>query len=382
MRRIAVVTGTRAEYGILLPVLKAIETRPGLELRLIATGMHLSREFGYTVKEIEDDGFRIHTKVEMLPSSDTPKAMAESIGVGIAGMAQAWEQLKPDIILVLGDRVEPLAAAIAGAFMNIPVAHIHGGDVSGNIDESIRHAITKFAHIHFPATAKSAERIFKMGEDKWRVHIVGPLGIYAMSQTDLVPKEKLYEKLGLNPDEPLILVVQHPVTTQVESAPQQMRETMEALVKLNEQAVVIYSNADAGGRAMIEVIKEYKNYTFIKTFKNLPYLTFMSLMKNAGVIVGNSSAAIVDTSLFGIPAVNIGIRQQGRERGANIIDCPPKKEKIIKSVKKALNDTDFKRLLKHVSNPYDVEKEGVKRIADVLNTVKIDDKLLQKKLVY
>jgi UDP-N-acetylglucosamine 2-epimerase (non-hydrolysing)/GDP/UDP-N,N'-diacetylbacillosamine 2-epimerase (hydrolysing) len=382
MRRIAVVTGTRAEYGILLPVLKAIETIRELELALIVTGMHLSHEFGYTVKEIEDDGFRIHTKVEMLPSSDTPKAMAESIGVGIAGMAQAWEQLKPDIILVLGDRVEPLAAAIAGAFMNIPVAHIHGGDVSGNIDESIRHAITKFAHIHFPATAKSAERIFKMGEDKWRVHIVGPLGIYAMSQADLVPKEKLYKKLGLNPDEPLILVVQHPVTTQVESAPLQMRETMEALVELNEQAIVIYPNADAGGRGMIEVIKEYENYPFIKTFKNLPYLTFVSVLKVTSVMIGNSSSAIFESPLFGIPVINIGIRQIGRERGNNVIDIPHSKTEIIRAIRKALADEEFRKAVKGSVNPFDTERKGAQKIADIVSEIRIDEKLLQKRLIY
>lgn len=381
-RKICVVTGTRAEYGILQPVLKAIEAKRELELSLIVTGMHLSHEFGYTAKEIEDDGFRIDAKVDMLPSGDTPKAMAESIGVGIIGMAQAWEQLEPDIILVLGDRVEPLTAAIAGVFMNIPVAHIHGGDVSGNIDESVRHAITKFAHIHFPATTKSAKRIVKMGEDEWRVHIVGPLGIYAMPEADFIPKEKLCKNLDLNPDKPLILVVQHPVTTQVESAPKQMRETMEALVELKEQAVVIYPNADAGGRAIIEVIKEYGNYPFIRAFKNLPYLTFLSLMKIVDIMVGNSSAAIVDTSLFGLPAVNIGVRQEGRERGANIIDTSHKKEKIITAVKKALNDMDFKRLLKQASNPYDVEGSSAKRVADILSTIKIDEKLLQKKLTY
>ncbi len=382
MRKIAVVTGTRAEYGILLPVLKAIEAKPELELSLIVTGMHLSHEFGYTVKEIEDDGFRIDTKVDMLPSSDTPKAMAESIGVGIIGMAQTWEQLKPDIILVLGDRVEPLTAAIAGAFMNIPVAHIHGGDVSGNIDESVRHAITKFAHIHFPATTKSAERIVNMGEDKWRVHVVGPLGIYAMHEADFIPKEELCKNLDLNPDKPLILVVQHPVTTQVESAPEQMRETMEALVELNEQAVVIYPNADAGGRAMIEVIKEYADYPFLKTFMNLPYLAFVSLLKITSVMIGNSSSAIFESPLFGIPVINISIRQIGRERGNNVTDVPHTKKEIVRAVRKALADEEFRKAVKESVNPFDIERKGAQKIVAVLSELKIDEKLLQKRLSY
>ena len=292
-RTICVVTGTRAEYGLLYPVMKAIQGHPKLRLALIATGMHLMPEFGYTVEEVERDGFSIDAKVPIYSNGDTGAAMARSLGLGITGITQALEQMEPDIVVVLGDRGEPLAAAIAGAHMNIPVVHIHGGDTTAGacIDESIRHAITRFAHIHLPATPKSAERLIKMGEEPWRIHIVGPLGIYAMRQADFIPKNKLYNNLGLDPDKPVILVVQHPVTTQVEKAPEQIRQTMEALVELGEQAVVIYPNADAGGRAMIEVIKEYEDYPSIKVIKNLPYLTFVSLMKVADVMVGNSSSA-------------------------------------------------------------------------------------------
>lgn len=381
-RKACVVTGTRAEYGILYPAMKAIQSNPGLDLSVLVTGMHLMPEFGYTVKEIEADGFVIDAKVPMYLSADTNAAIVTGLGLGIIGIAQALERIEPDIIVVLGDRAEPLTAAIAGAYMNIPVAHIHGGDRSGGIDESIRHAITKFAHIHFPATPESGERLIRMGEEPWRIHAVGPLGIYAMGEADFTPKNELCKKLGLNPTKLLILVVQHPVTTQAKNAPEQMRATMEALVELGEQAVIVYPNADAGGRAMIEVIKEYENCPFIKTFKNLPYLTFMSLMKSADVMVGNSSAAIVDAPLFGLPAVNIGIRQEGRERTANIIDAPHEREKIVTAIRKAMDDEVFQRNLKQASNPYDVERNGAEKIANILGTIEIDNNLLQKKLTY
>lgn len=376
------VTGTRAEYGILYPVLRAIQSASDLELLLVVTGMHLSHEFGYTIREIENDGFKINARVDMLPGRDTPGAMAEAVGSGIKGMATTWEKLKPDIILVIADRIEPLAAAIAGAYVNIPVAHIHGGDVSGNIDDPARHAITRFAHIHFPATEKSAERIIKMGEEPWRVHVVGPLGIYAMDNADFISKDELCKKLELDSGKPIILVVQHPVTTQADKAAAQMRETMEALVVLGEQAVVIYPNADTGGRAMIEVIKEYEKHSFIKAFKNLPYMTFVSLMKSADVMVGNSSAAIIEAPLFALPAVDIGTRQEGRERGANTISVTHQKEAIIKAAGEVLHDKNLKGRLRGAVNPYDVARNGAKKVVDILSKVSINEKLLQKKLTY
>jgi GDP/UDP-N,N'-diacetylbacillosamine 2-epimerase (hydrolysing) len=383
-RKICVVTGTRAEYGVLYPAMKAIERNSKLELSLIATGMHLMPEFGYTAKEIESDEFKIDAKVPMLTTEDTCEAMAKSFGKGVIGITNALDEIKPDILVIIADRGEALAAAIAGAHMNIPVAHIHGGDVTtgGCIDEPIRHAITRFAHIHFPATEKSAERIIKMGEEPWRVHVVGPLGIYAMARRDFIPKDELCKKLDLNPSEPILLVVQHPVTTEVKKAGEQMRETMEALVELGEQTVIIYPNADAGGRKMIRVIREYKNYPFFKIFKNLPYLMFISLMRVSSAMIGNSSSAIIESPLFGVPAVNIGIRQEGRERGGNVIDVPHQKNKIVKAVKKALFQVDFRKRARKALNPFDVKINGGSKIANILEKVKINDRLMQKKLTY
>lgn len=383
MRKIAVITGTRAEYGILYPVLKAIETKPELELSLVVTGMHLSHEFGYTVKEIEDDGFGIDAKVDTLLSSDTPEAMAKSVGLGIIGMAQAWEQLKPDIILVLGDRVEPLAAAISGAYMNIPVAHIHGGDSPrGGLDEYARHAITKLSHIHFPATKKSAERIVKMGEDEWRVHMVGSPALDVILNEPLISAEVLAKKFGIDSSKPLILLVQHPLTIEVENAAGQMRETLQAIIEVGYQVIVVYPNSDAGGRRMIEVIKEYeKKYPFIKALKSLPRREYLSLMKVASVLVGNSSSGIIDAPSLGLPAVNIGTRQEGRERGRNVIDVGHNKQEIIKAIGKALTDEGFLKEVKKYKSPYGDGKAS-RRITEILSSIEITPQLLQKKITY
>lgn len=381
-RKVVVVTGTRAEYGILYPVLKAIEANPELKLSLVVTGMHLSHEFGYTVGDIEKDGFPIYARVDMLLSSDTPGAMAKSIGLGIIGMAQAWEHLKPDVILVLGDRVEPLAAAVSGAYMNIPVAHIHGGDSTrGGLDESARHAITKFAHIHFPATNKSAERIVKMGEDEWRVHVVGSPALDSILNEPLLSPRALAKKFELDLSRLLILVVQHPVTTQVDEAPKQMRETLEAIVDIGYPTVLVYPNSDAGGRRMIELIKEFEEFPFIKTFKSLPRREYLSLMKAASVMVGNSSSGIVEAPSFGLPVTNIGIRQEGRERGKNVIDVGHDRREIAQAVEKALKDKQFLSEVIKCENPYGDGKAS-HRIAEALSKIEITPRLLRKRITY
>ena len=381
-RKVAVVTGTRSEYGVLYPVLKAIHQHPKLQLLLIATGMHLSHEFGYTVQELEKDGFHVDAKVDMLLSNDTSAAMAKSVGLGIVALAQTWEQLEPDVVVVLGDRVEPLAAAISGSYMNIPVAHIHGGDTGkGGLDESARHAITKFAHIHFPATKTSAQRIINMGEDRWRVHTVGsPALDTILNEPSLSPKVTA-RKLRLDLSQPIILVVQHPVTTQVEEAAEQMRQTLEAIVDLQYPTIVIYPNSDAGGRRMIETIKDYEGYSFIKTFRSLPRREYLSLLGVASVMVGNSSSGIVEAPSFGLPAVNLGIRQEGRERGKNVIDVANKKSDIGRAVKRALSDKKFLREVNKCENPYGDGKAGP-RIAEVLGKTVITPRLFQKQITY
>ncbi|ODS41271.1 MAG: UDP-N-acetyl-D-glucosamine 2-epimerase, UDP-hydrolysing [Candidatus Altiarchaeales archaeon WOR_SM1_79] len=381
-RKICVVTGTRAEYGILKPVMKAIKNSPTLELSVIVTGMHLAQQFGYTLREIEKDGFRINAKVDMLLDSNTGTAMSKSIGNGIISIAQALDIIKPDIILILGDRIEPLAAVIAGAYMNIPVAHIHGGDsANAGLDEYARHAITKLAQIHFPATKESANRIVKMGEDPSNVFVVGAPGLDSILNENLIEPTELSEKYKLELLKPIILVIQHPVTTEVEDAPNQIRETLEAIIELEHQTILIYPNADAGGRKMIEVIKEYERYPFIKTFKSIPHKEYLSLMNITRVMVGNSSGGIIEAPSFGLPVVNVGSRQEGRQRAENVIDVDYDKEQIKAAIKKALYDESFKRKVKKCKNPYGDGKAAV-RITDILSKIKIDKKLLQKRLTY
>lgn len=320
MKKIAVITGTRAEYGIFKSVLNEIEAKAGLRLSLIVIGMHLSLEFGHTVDEIERDGFKIGAKIAVLHGEDTKASMAKSIGECLTKAAEALKLIKPDILLVLGDRSEMLVGAVAATYMGIAIAHIHGGEISGNVDEPVRHAITKLAHIHFPATQESAERIIRMGEEFWRVHVVGAPGLDLILNERILGSKKVAAKYGLEVSKPVLLVLQHSVVTEADQASDQIRQTLEAVKELKHQAVLIYPNADAGGRRMIRVIKEYEKYPFVKTFKSVPHEEYLGLMRLASVMVGNSSSGIIEAPSFGLPVVNIGTRQKGRQRAGNVID--------------------------------------------------------------
>jgi len=379
-RKILYITGTRADYGLMKSVLREIENHPKLELEVIATGMHLMPEFGMTINEIKKDGFKIH-EIAATYEQDNKQSMANFVGKFIQLLTDKVKKIKPDIIMILGDRGEMLAGAIVGTYLTIPVAHIHGGDISSTVDEIVRHAITKLAHIHFPATEKSAERIIKMGEDPSNVFVVGAPGLDIILNENLIEPTKLSEKYNLDLSEPILLVIQHPVTTEVDDAPTQIRETLEAISELRYQTILIYPNADAGGRNMIKVIKEYEKHPFIKIFKNIPYKEYLSLMNIASVMVGNSSSGIIEAPSFGLPVVNIGTRQEGRQRAENVIDVDYDKEQIKAAIKKALYDEVFKEKVRNCNNPYGDGKAGV-RIADILSKIKIDTNLLQKKITY
>ena len=380
-RKIAVVTGTRAEYGIYFPILTAIQKSSKLDLLLIVTGMHLSEKFGYTVDEIEKDGFTIDAKIPLGLSDDSGASMARDVGMCILGLTEAFEKIKPDILLVLGDRGEMLATAIAGIYMNIPVAHLHGGEVSGTVDESVRHAITKLSHIHFPATEESAERIRKLGEDGFRIHVVGAPALDTILSETFVTKEEIGKRFDLDINKPIVLVVQHPVTTEFDDVERHIRETMDAVVELCEQTVVIYPNADAGGRKIIEIIEQYRDYEFIRIFKNLRHMDYLSLMRSANVMVGNSSSGIIEAPSFSLPVVNIGTRQTGRQRGQNIVNVDYDKDKIIKAIKIGLYDKEFKCKASKCISPYGNGHAGTK-VAEILGSIDITPELLQKKIVY
>lgn len=381
MRKICVITGTRANYGRLKTVMDSIINHPNLELKLIVTGMHLVKEFGYTVTEIENDGYYIDAKVDMHLSNDTGAGMCKSLGIGLLGMTQAIESIKPDIILILGDRDEDLAGAIIGAHMNIPVAHIHGGEVTGTIDESIRHATTKFSHIHFAANEDSRQRLLRLGEIDKYIFNVGSPGLDAILNRDYYTKEEIFNKFNLDASKKLIIVAQHPVTTQREQAENQIKETMEAIKELGEQTILIYPNADAGGREMISVINEYEHLSFLNTYRNINFEDYLNLLKYADVMVGNSSSGIMEAPSYKLPVINLGTRQNGRQQANNILNVEHDKEIIKQSIQKALYDREFIEDVNKCENPYGDGKTG-ERIANILSKIKVNNELIQKRIAY
>ena len=379
-RKILYITGTRADYGLIRPVLDAIEAHSNLELEIIVTGMHLMNEFGMTANEIRKNKYITH-ELNAVYETDNKESMLYFIGHLIRLLVPKVKEINPDIILLLGDRGEMLAGAIVGMYLTIPVAHIHGGDVTSTVDESARHAITKLSHIHFPATRKSANRIKKMGENPSNIFVVGSPGLDSILNEELIEPKKIAELYKLDLSKSIILLVQHPVTLEVDDAPYQIRETLEAILNLKYQTLLIYPNADAGGRQMINIINEYKNYEFIEIYKSVPHEHYLSLMKIASVLVGNSSSGIIEAPSFGLPVVNVGSRQDGRERARNVIDVGYNKEEIKDAIDKIIHDEMFKEFLKKCKSPYGNGSAGV-IIADILSKIKLDKALLQKKLTY
>jgi UDP-N-acetylglucosamine 2-epimerase (non-hydrolysing)/GDP/UDP-N,N'-diacetylbacillosamine 2-epimerase (hydrolysing) len=377
-----VLTGTRAEYGLLKPLLHAIQNRSDLRLSLLVTGMHLSREFGGTMKDIERDGFTIQGTVVMNPSKDSLDSMAQAVGRGIIGISKFLQRSRPDLVVVLGDRTEALAGAIASAYMNIPVAHIHGGDTSrGGLDESARHAITKLSHIHFAATPRSALRIERMGEEPWRIHVVGAPGLDSVLGILRLNARQLEPVIGMRLRKPLLLLIQHSVTTQVEQAEAQITETLEAICALRYQTVAISANSDAGGRRINEVLKAYaKKHGFLKVHASVPHDVYINLMRHAAAIIGNSSSAIIEAPALHLGAVNIGIRQEGRERAKNVIDAPHTRVEILRAIRRVLS-LSFQPRLRRCKNPYG-DGRASQRIVEILRRVTIDEQLVQKKIAY
>lgn len=377
-RKILYITGTRADYGLMRSTLYEIEKNPKLELELAVTGMHLMKEFGMTINEIKRDEFKIH-KLEAVFEDDDKFSMANFVGKLIQLLTDLVKKIKPDIILLLGDRGEMLAGAIVGAYLNIPTAHLHGGEITATVDEYARHAITKLVNIHLPATKKSAERIMSMGEDPEHVFVVGAPGLDAIMNIDLINKEEIQAKYNLNLFKPLILVLQHPVTLESEKSSKQMLETLKAIQDLRYQTILIYPNADAGGREIVKVIKTCETLPFIKTFKTIPRKDYLSLMNVASLLIGNSSSGIIEAPSFKLPVINIGSRQKGRERASNIIDVDYNSEEIKRAIKKALYDKNFRSQIMKSENPYGNGETALK-VAEILSNIKLDKKLLEKRL--
>ncbi len=340
-RKIAVVTGSRAEYGLLYWVLHDLRAASQVELQLIVTGMHLSPEFGLTVKEIERDGFVIARRVEMLVSSDTPGGIAKSMALGIIGMSDALEQLRPDVVLVLGDRFEILAAVQACLVHNIPVAHIAGGDTTeGAFDESMRHAITKMSHIHFVTNELSAQRVRQLGEDPRHVHVVGNPGLDHLKRLKLLDREALGESLGAPLAKRNLLITFHPVTLEPDESERQFGELLAALDRLDSETSLWFTrpNADTGGRALSAALDIWaaQRPQRVHVHASLGQLRYLSLMARVDAVVGNSSSGLYEAPSFRVPTVNIGDRQRGRLSTASVVNCAPEREAIAAAIAQAL----------------------------------------------
>lgn len=379
-RKILYVTGSRADYGLLRSALSHINNHPAMELHIAATGMHLMPEFGYTLEEIKKDGYTCHI-VNAIQDQDSKESMAFFVGLFIQKFVDLVKGIRPDFILVLGDRGEMLGGAIVGAYLGVPVVHIHGGDVTSTVDEFVRHAITKLSHIHLPATEESALRIIKMGEDPRHVFVVGAPGLDQILQVQPESIKDITDRYIIDPSIPLILVLQHPVPLEPGDPAVQMNETLYAVCNFHHQIFVIYPNADAGGRAMIDVIKNYESNKNIRTFQNIDHGDFLHLLKMSSVIVGNSSSGIIEAPSFGIPAVNIGSRQKGRQKGENVIDTGYNTGEIVAAINIALYDEVFKRKVKTAINPYG-NGNSSKKIVEILEKIVITPDLLQKRMMY
>jgi UDP-hydrolysing UDP-N-acetyl-D-glucosamine 2-epimerase len=378
-RKIAIVTGTRAEYGHLYWIIHEVWNDPDLVLQLIVCGMHLSPEFGLTVREIEADGFPIAEKVEMLLSSDSEVGVSISIGLGIIGFAKAFDRLKPDILVLLGDRFEILAAASAAMVARIPIAHIHGGEsTEGAIDEAIRHAVTKMSHIHFPATECYGRRIAQMGEDPERIFPYGAPGLDHIAKGNLPPRREILGELGIPPTERVALVTYHPVTLEPSTARRHMENLWEALQGFDLRFVFTYANADPGGREINRMIEDFisRSSKFLAA-PSLGQRRYLGMMKNAEVVIGNSSSGIIEASALRIPAVNIGDRQRGRVRGANVIDCGIESDEIRRALDWALNP-GFRKSLENMASPYG-QGEVSRKIVDTLKRIPLSEELLKKR---
>jgi UDP-hydrolysing UDP-N-acetyl-D-glucosamine 2-epimerase len=378
-RVVAVVTVSRSDWGHLVPVLEAIRACDDLELRLVAGGMHLSARFGRTVDLIAADGFTVHEALDFLEPDDAPEAIARSTGRGLSAFAGAWARQRPDLVVVLGDRFEMLAAALAALPFALPVAHVHGGEVSeGAIDNQMRHAITKLAHVHFASAPEHARRIEAMGEEAWRIHTVGAPGLDRTRTVDLLARERLAASLGLPLDARWLVVTYHPVTLEYADTARHVDELLAALDKVDAALVLTYPNADTAGRVIIERLEEFAARRHgARLVRSLGDRTYLSLLAHADAMVGNSSSGLIEAPSFALPVVNVGNRQRGRLRGANVIDVGNGRDEIVAGLEAALAPARRERL-RGLANPYG-DGHAAPRIVKVLRELPLDRRLVEKR---
>ena len=354
-KKICVITGTRAEYGLMSRLMQIIKEDHNFQLQIIATNMHLSVEYGETYKEIEADGFVINKKVPILSAADTINATVKSVGKGLIGFADAYEELRPDMILVLGDRYEILAAVSAALFYKIPVIHLYGGEITeGAYDDAIRHAVTKMSHLHFTSTEEYRQRVIQMGEDPETVFYVGALGCDNIRQIPLMNKEEVEKSLNFILDRNTILVTYHPVTLENNSSEAQFKELLSAIDQFsNIRLIFTMPNSDTYNKIIIKLIKDYTSINPNKAiyFKSLGTKRYLSVLQFIGAVVGNSSSGIIEVPSFHIPTLNIGDRQKGRIAAESVLHCLPKKGDILEKLK-IITKPNYIDMLKEVVNPY------------------------------
>jgi UDP-hydrolysing UDP-N-acetyl-D-glucosamine 2-epimerase len=378
-RAIAVVTVARSDWGHLRPVLAELRAAEDVRLLLFVGGMHLADAFGRTVDAIEAEGWTIAERVEMLEPSDAPEAIATSIGRGVAGFARAYARHRPDLVVVLGDRFEMLSAATAALPFVLPVAHLHGGEVTeGAIDNQIRHAITKCAHLHFVSAAPHARRVASMGEEPWRIHNVGAPGLDRIRTTPLLSRAELARHLALDGDGRWLLVTYHPATLEYQDTGRHVDELLAALEKIDATLVVTYPNADTAGRTVIARVEEFAGrHARVRLARNLGDDVYLSMLRHADAMVGNSSSGLIEAPSFELPVVNVGARQTGRLRAANVVDVGPERDEILAGIEAALAP-GFRAGLRGLTNPYG-DGRAAERIVRVLRTVELSPALTRKR---
>jgi GDP/UDP-N,N'-diacetylbacillosamine 2-epimerase (hydrolysing) len=378
-RKIAIIAGSRGEYGYFRPLIKEIKKRPSMDYGIIASSMHMLDAFGSTIEEIKRDRFKIHAAIHNTFDGYNRLTMSKSLAVFMLQLPELIDQMGADMILLSGDRGEQLMAAIVGAHMYIPVAHIQAGEISGNIDGLTRHAITRFAHLHFCANKDAKERVLKMGEEPFRIFNVGAPQLDDLVNGNFTPQKEIYKKFSLAKDKPVILFIYHSVTEEVDELEYQINEAMKALSRLGQQTIVVLNNADAGSKIIRNKIMERRTH-FMRIFPNIKRQDYAGLMAISSVIVGNSSSGIIEAPTFKLPAVNIGNRQRGRLQGENVINVGYSEKEIERGIKKAMLPSFQKRISK-CKNLYG-EGNSSRKIADILEKMPIDDKLLTKRLTY
>jgi len=392
-RRIAIFTGNRVEYGLQYPIIRAVDNHPDLEYILLVSGAHLDENFGNTLQEIENDGFIVNTEIKIEMDADSLFSTAQAIGSGIIDLSRSLENIKPDMMVVYADRFEGLAAVIASSQMNIPTAHIEGGDLTegGALDDSVRHAMTKLSHLHFTTNQQATNRILAMGEESWRVHTVGFPAIDLISEGRYASEDEITSELHIDIDRPIVLFTQHSVTTEFDRSREQIIPSLEAIERLSNegvQVILTYPNNDAGGKKIIDELHKFSQKNIKNTYVKISlgrylYHGILALgidLTREIACVGNSSSGIKETPVFNCPTVNIGSRQDGRLRGDNVIDAKYEQEDIYSKIKYALFDKEFRSICSKADNPYWIGDAGVK-IAEILSTTKIDSNLLRKKMM-